>query len=143
MTYTSDLLDGVARLLDAEGVGAYRPDGIYTAGDTAIVIADMPPAPDRVICLSAYPVEDSPALTDTVTGVQVRTRAGPDPRAVADLDDQALDVLNGSGPHHFGAARVQLIYRQSAADIGADQLGRRERSSNYYAHANRAGRHLE
>ncbi|MFD7508121.1 minor capsid protein [Streptomyces sp. NPDC059853] len=143
MTYTSDLLDGVARLLDAEGVGTYRPDGIYAAVDTAIVIADMPPDPDRVICLSAYPVEDSPALTDTVTGVQVRTRASTDPRAVVDLDDQALDVLGGSGPHAWGAARVQLIYRQSAADIGADQLGRRERASNFYALAHRAGRHLE
>ncbi|MFH8345014.1 minor capsid protein [Streptomyces sp. NPDC018045] len=143
MSYTVDLLDGLARLLDAADVGTYRPDGVYAADETAITIAATPPAPDRVICLSAYPVEESTALTDTTTGIQVRTRAGPDPREVDALDDQVLDVLHGSGPHHWGAAYVQLIYRNSAAPIGADSSGRAERSSNYYARAHRAARHLE
>ncbi|WP_244409203.1 minor capsid protein [Streptomyces albofaciens] len=98
MSYTVDLLDGLARLLDTAGVGTYRPDGVYAAGETAITIAATPPVPDRVICLSAYPVEESAALTDTTTGIQVRTRAGPDPREVDALDDQVLDVLHGSGP---------------------------------------------
>ncbi|AJC60140.1 MULTISPECIES: minor capsid protein [Streptomyces] len=143
MSYTADLLDGLARLLDSAGVGTYRPDGLYGPGDTAITVATMPPAPDRVICLSAYPVTDSPALTDTTTGIQIRTRAGPDPREVDVLDDAVLDVLHGSGPHTWGAARVQLLYRVSAAPIGADSAGRMERSSNYYARAHRAARHLE
>ncbi|TBO59009.1 hypothetical protein EYS09_14285 [Streptomyces kasugaensis] len=144
MTYTVDLLDGLARLLHSAGLGTYRPDGVYGPGDTAITIAAMPPAPDRAICLSAYPVTDSPVLTDTTTGLQVRTRAGPDPRTVDALDDQVHAVLHGSGPHTFGAVPVQLIYRASAAPIGADSAGRMERSSNYYARAHRTGaQHLE
>ncbi|WP_053913661.1 minor capsid protein [Streptomyces sp. TP-A0875] len=144
MSYTSDLLDGVARLLAEAGVGTYRPDGVYGPDDTAITIATVPPTPDRVICLTDYPVEDSAALTDTITGVQVRTRAGPDPREVADLDDAAHDVLQGSGPHPWGDAYVSLIYRTSAAPLGPDANGRHERTANYYARGNRRGSpHLE
>ncbi|MEU3710488.1 minor capsid protein [Streptomyces catenulae] len=143
MSYTVDLLDGLARLLDAAGVGCYRPDGVYIAGETAITIAATPPVPDRVICLSAYPVLDSPALTDTTTGIQVRTRAGADPREVDALDDAVFDALHASGPFLFGSVRVQLISRASASPIGADTSGRMERSANYHLRAHRAHPRLE
>ncbi|WP_369377661.1 minor capsid protein [Streptomyces sp. cg36] len=143
MTYTVDLLDGLALLLAEHGLGVYRPDGVYAPGETAITIAATPPAPDRVICLSAYPVTESPVLTDTTTGVQVRTRTSSDPREVDALDDQVHALLHGSGPHTFGAVPVQLVYRVSAAPIGADASGRWERTSNYYARAHRAGPNLE
>ncbi|MFI9066290.1 minor capsid protein [Streptomyces sp. NPDC053429] len=143
MTYTVDLLDGLARLLHSAGVGIYRPDGVYAAGETAITIAALPPVPDRVICLAAYPVTDSPVLTDTTTGIQARTRAGVDPREVDALDDQVHEVLHGSGPHRFGGVPVQLVFRVSAAPIGADSAGRWERTANYYARAHRAHPNLE
>lgn len=143
MTYTVDLLDGLARLLHSAGVGIYRTDGPYAADETAITIAALPPAPDHCICLAAYPVADSSVLTDTTTGIQVRTRAGADPREVDALDDQVHELLQGSGPHRFGAVPVQLVYRVSAASIGADSAGRWERTSNYYARAHRSAPHLE
>ncbi|CAM5608716.1 hypothetical protein GCM10010329_17350 [Streptomyces spiroverticillatus] len=143
MSYTVDLLDGLARLLHSAGVGIYRPDGTYAAGETAITIAALPPFPDRVICLAAYPVTDSPVLTDTTTGIQVRTRASSDPRDVDALDDEVLDVLHASGPHVFGAVPVPLIFRVSAAPIGADTSGRWERTANFHARAHRASPHLE
>ncbi|MFC5720371.1 minor capsid protein [Streptomyces gamaensis] len=143
MSYTVDLLDGLARMLDAVGVGTYRPDGMYVEGETAITIAAMPPAPDRALCLSAYVVADSSVLTDTTTGVQVRTRAGADPREVDTLDDLVFSVLQSAGPHLFGVVRVQLITRVSGAPIGADSAGRMERTSNYRIRAHRAHPHLE
>ncbi|MGW3511178.1 minor capsid protein [Streptomyces sp. NPDC000994] len=144
MSYTSDLLDGIARHLAAAGVGTYRPDGVYGPDETAITIATVPPTPDRIICLTDYPVEDSAALTDTTTGVQVRTRAGTDPREVADLDDAAHNVLQGTGPHPWGDAHVSLVYRASATPLGQDANGRHERTANYYCRANRRGaEHLE
>ena len=143
VSYTADLLDGLARLLAEQNVGTYRPDGRYAPGETALTIAAVPPAPDRVICLTAYPVQDSPALTDCLTGIQVRTRAGTDPREVDVLDDAAFDVLHGAGPHTWGAARVQLLYRTASAPIGADDAGRMERTSTYFVRAHRAARHLE
>ncbi|QHF97931.1 hypothetical protein DEH18_33430 [Streptomyces sp. NHF165] len=143
MPYTVDLLDGLARLLADAGVGTYRPDGAYREDETALTIGVMPPAPERVVCLAAYPVEDSAVLTDCTTGIQVRTRAGADPREVDALDDSAHDVLHGSGPHTWGTARLQLIYRTASAPIGADDAGRMERSATYYARAHRAAPHLE
>ncbi|OAR21908.1 hypothetical protein A8W25_28130 [Streptomyces sp. ERV7] len=143
MTYTVDLLDGLARLLAEQGLGTYRPDGLYAPDETAITIAATPPAPDRLICLAAYPVAESSLLTDTTTGIQVRTRASADPREVDALDDQLFALLHGAGPFRFGAVPVQLLYRVSAAPIGADSSGRWERTANYYARAHRATPHLE
>ncbi|MFD4483358.1 minor capsid protein, partial [Streptomyces sp. NPDC058471] len=110
------------------------------------VVEEQPglsPSPDRCICLSAYPVTDSPVLTDTTTDVQVCTRASSDPREVDALDDAVREALHGSGPHRFGAAQVQLVFRVSAAPIGADSAGRWERTSNFYVRAHRAAPHLE
>ncbi|WP_439676000.1 minor capsid protein [Embleya sp. MST-111070] len=143
MTYTRDLLDGLARLLAAAGVATYRPDGVYTPGETAITIGNAAPAPDRLLVLAAYPITDDPWLTDTVTGVQVRARAGPDPRDVEQLADDAYDVLHGAGPLLLGAVRVQLITRASGAQIGADASGRMERTDNYRARTHRASPRLE
>lgn len=142
MSYTGDLLDGLAQYLAAAGVGVYRADGVFAATDTAIVVGVMPSAPDRVVCLTAYPVTDDAALTDTTTGVQVRTRTGPDPRTTDALDDAAFDVLQGASLLAFGAAQVRLITRVSGAPMGADAAGRIERSSNYYVRANRPALHL-
>ncbi|WP_282792088.1 minor capsid protein [Streptomyces sp. CC224B] len=143
MTFLPDVVDGLARLLDAQSVGTYRPDGLYAAGETAITDTVMPEAPDRVIVLTAYAVEESAALTDTVLAVQVRTRAGPDPREVAALDDAVFAVLQGLGRHTFGAAHVTFVYRFSSASFGADANGRQERTSNYRVRGHRSHPRLE
>ncbi|MCX4672405.1 minor capsid protein [Streptomyces sp. NBC_01381] len=143
MSFLSEIVDGLARLLDERAVGVYRPDGIYAAGETAITDTVMPDGPDRAIVLTAYPVTESAALTDTVLAVQVRTRAGPDPREVGALDDDVFAVLHASGRHTFGTARITLIYRFSSGSLGADANGRQERTSNYRLRANRPHPGLE
>ncbi|MEU5343005.1 minor capsid protein [Streptomyces sp. NPDC050597] len=143
MSFTRDLVDGLAQLLAANGVGAYRPDGVYAAGETAITDTALPPSPDRAVVLTAYMPEESPNLADCTVMVQVRTRAGPDPREVADLDDAAHTVLHASGRHTFGSVRVQFIRRISAAVLGPDGQGRHERTSNYRIGALQAHPNLE
>jgi hypothetical protein len=143
VSFLVDVVDGLARLLDAAEVAAYRPDGVYGAGETAITDTVMPAAPDRAVVLTAYDTATSQNLTDTTVLVQARTRAGPDPREVAALDDAVFEVLHNSGPFLFGTARVVLITRQSAAPLGADSLGRFERTSNYALRAHRPHPRLE
>ncbi|MEV0115371.1 minor capsid protein [Streptomyces sp. NPDC050844] len=75
--------------------------------------------------------------------VQVRTRAGLDPREVNALDDDVFNTLHASGRHIFGAAHVSLIYRFSSGSLGADANGRQERTSNYRLRANRPHPGLE
>lgn len=135
--WTSDLLHGLAELLATTGVGAWRPTGVYTADETAITIGAMPPEPEQVICLASYPVTDMVGLADVTVGVQVRTRAGPDPRDVQDLDEAVYDQLHGLTQTTFGAAHVVQCYRRSSAALGQarDGTDRWERVSNYYLDA--------
>lgn len=131
MGYTSDLVLGLAELLDAEGVGVYREDTPYGPDDTAIVQRSMPDAPDRAVCLTPYPVDDD-VTTDAVTGVQVRYRAGVDPNDVLDLGDAILAVLHNRRGYQLRSVRVAVSWRQSEALLGQDAHGRDERTSNFY-----------
>jgi hypothetical protein len=143
VSFLIEIVDGLAKLLDAAEVATYRPDGVYETGETAITDTVMPDSPDRAVVLTAYDTANSQNLTDTTVFVQARTRAGPDPREVAALDDALFEVLHNSGPFLFGTARVVLITRQSAAPLGADALGRFERTSNYTVRAHRPHPRLE
>ncbi|MGW2292721.1 minor capsid protein [Streptomyces phaeochromogenes] len=131
MTFLSDIVDGLAQLLDAAGVAVYRPDGVYASDETAITDTVMPDSPNCAVVLTAYDTANDPALTDCTVFVQVRTRAGPDPREVADLDEAAFTVLHGLRRQQFGSARVVLLTRANSAPLGADSVGRFERTSNY------------
>jgi hypothetical protein len=132
-----DLVDGLATLLAEAGVATYRPTGIYSAGETAITDTVMPDSPDRAVVLTAYDTADSADLTDCTVFLQVRTRAGADPREVAALDEAAFAVLHGLRDHQFSASHVALITRANTAPLGVDSLGRHERTSNYTARAQR------
>lgn len=143
MSAVAEVVDGLARLLAEHQVAVYRPDGVYAAGETALTDTVMPEQPDRVICLTVYAAEESPALTDTAFAVQVRTRAGTDPRETAALDEQVFAVLHGL--HHLALAtvRIMLVHRVSAASLGADPVGRFERTSNYRVRGHRPHPRLE
>ncbi|MDG4832429.1 minor capsid protein [Solwaraspora sp. WMMD1047] len=136
--WTSRLLTGLAELLDAAGVGDWRPSGAYAAGETAIVIRAVPQAPDRLITLAAYPVgQDYVGLADSVSGVQIRVRAGADPRDCDDLADAIYEALDGLTGVTWGGIPIVQVRRQSYTSLGTDTSGRWERSENYYIDAMR------
>lgn len=132
--YQTNLLTGVAELLAAASVGAWNPTGVYDGSDTAIVIKTIPETPDSVIALSAYPVSSDPALSDTVTGLQVLTRgAGQDPRPVDDLADLIFDQLQGLHDLTLSTGvRVVQSLHHGGGSLGQDDLHRWSRSDNYY-----------
>ena len=137
MSFLRDLVDGLARTLADTGVATYRPAGVYTTAETAITDTVMPDSPDRAVVLTAYDTTDDPALTDCTVAVQVRTRAGVDPREVADLDDAVFGVLHGLRDRQFGTAAVRFMRRDTSASMGRDAVGRFERTSNYSVRAQR------
>ncbi|MFJ4847537.1 minor capsid protein [Streptomyces sp. NPDC088733] len=141
MGYTSDLVAGLAQLLDDAGIGAYRPNGPpFTVGDTAIVLGNMPAAPDRVICLNPYPVEDT-GMPETITAVQFRIRCGADPTDVLDLADAVFDALDNRSRFTLGTVPVDLAWRFSQLPWGADTVGREELTANYYLRTIRSQTH--
>lgn len=139
--YTSSLLDGIGGLLQEAAVGVYSPDIVIGPSETGIFRGVVPDEPDRAIGLTAYPVEDTD-LTDTITGVQFRMRAGRDPNAIDDLADTVFDLFHNRQHYDCGAVRVALSWRQSQAWIGQDTHGRMELTSNFYFRAVRSGPYL-
>ncbi|HEY9409326.1 MAG TPA: minor capsid protein [Pseudonocardia sp.] len=131
MTWTRGLLYGVAELLDAAGVGVWRPDSPYQAGETGITIKAVPDQPGRLITLHGYDVAPAPGHSHGTRAVQVRCRGLVDPADVDDLADAIYDQLhNLTGT--IGDAPVALMWRQSTANLGPDEAGRWSRSENYY-----------
>ncbi|WP_405676914.1 minor capsid protein [Streptomyces sp. NBC_01511] len=136
MGYTSDFTAGLAALLDAEGLGTYRPDGVFGPSDTGITVAVVPEAPDRLICITPYPVEDT-GQTDVIEAVQIRMRTGRDPTALSDLADQVRDLLHGREGFYLRSVRIALAWRNSQIPMGQDVHGRLELAANYYLRATR------
>lgn len=139
MAFETDLLTGIADLLVAKSIGAWKPTGAYTSGETGIVLDLAPQDPDNIIALSDYVVSDDPSLSDSVIGVQVVTRwTGQDPRLVKDLDSRIFDVLHGM-PATDLATGVHIVscFRRSGVSLGQDASTRWSRSSNYYVTVHR------
>lgn len=134
MSWTTDLIDGMARHLAAAGVGVYRDSGVYEAEEVAITDTALPLV-DRAVVLTAYDTQDSDRVPDVTVMVQVRCRGRQDPRECAALDDAVYEALHGLLTQHWGAATVLLIRRDSAAVLGPDSQGRHERTSNYIVRA--------
>ena len=143
MSFTGNLLKGVATYLAAGGVGVYQPNGTYPAGtDSAIFLGDMPGSPDRLIVLTAYPVDDAPALSDSTVGLQVRTRGVPSSAGSVDtLDDAVFDRLHGVHGLTVGGVRIVQAHRRSGASMGIDGNRRHGRTSNYYLTVHRPSQH--
>lgn len=141
-SYTTDLVEGAALLLVSAGLGVYRPAGPqYTADETGIVIASMPDGPDRVICLTPYTVDDD-VTTDAITGLQVRMRAGTDPRDLMALSDGVFDLLHNRRGYELGQVYVAVSWRASEVLLGQDAHQRDERTSNFYLRTTRTSPHL-
>lgn len=142
MSFTSDLLTGVAEYLAAEGIGEYRPDGsVFPTDATAIVDRTMPQSPARVVALDSYSVSDDPNLAQGTVGLHITTRAGGDPRDVEDLDDAIFDCLHGATNLDLNGVLVQQVYRQSNAPLGQDGNRRWQSTSNFYLDVHRPSRH--
>jgi hypothetical protein len=139
--WTNDLMTGLGELLAAAGVGQWNPDGVYADGDIGITVGVLPQTPEQVICLTPYPVDDRPGMVDVTVGMQIRCRGTADPRVVQDLADAVYDALHGATPGTVHGIQVAQVFWQSGAPLGADQLGRWERSENYYAQASRPNLH--
>lgn len=141
MSYTNDLLNGLATLLDDAAIGVFRPDGVIETGETGLFRSVMPDQPDRAIAINDYPVADDDT-TNAITGVQFRMRAGRDPDAIGDMADAVFNALHNRRHYEVGGIHVALSWRQSQAWIGQDVHGRMELTSNFYFRTVRSGAYL-
>lgn len=127
----ADLLDGLARYLDGLGLMEYDPDGV--TGN--VFIETMPSRPDRAVSLTIYGGPESDALLgwDEVS-VQVRTRAGTDPRTSRQWCTDIRGALHGLTDTLLpGGLFVSSCIAMQAAPIyiAADSNGRHEHTCNF------------
>jgi hypothetical protein len=142
MPWTTDLLAGVAQYLEDHGVGTWQASGAYAPGASVpIFITASPGTPDRIIILTAYPVSDNGTLSDSVQGVQIRTRGTKDPRTVEEIADGVFDALHGLGSVNLGGVWLVHCYRSSGTPLPPDSNGRYERTDNYYLQVARPSEH--
>lgn len=144
MSWTGELLRGLADYLADGGVGVWQPSGAYPAATVgAIFLQDVPSSPHQLIVLTDYPVSDDPSLSDSTVGLQVRTRGLPgNPSSTDDLDDAVFDQLHGlHGVDLSTGLRVSQCFRRSGTRLGVDGNRRHERSSNYLVTAHRPSSH--
>lgn len=130
--WTSQFLAGLAQYLHDNGIGVYRPTGAYTAGEIAITLQDIPPEPDRLITVSAYPVPSPAGMQDVTVGVQFRLRGTTDPFVCQDIYDAIYELLDGAANITLGDIKVSDVSWRSHAPLGKDANLRWEASTNFY-----------
>ena len=135
MSTTTDLMEGVAALLDAAGLGTWDPTGYEPGTPTPIYLRTFPhTAPSRAIKVAHYPLTAFGWETDSLEGVQVVCRApGPDPTPCDGLADQIRQALHDLQHVAMGGTHVSLLTWQSGANLGQDANGRWETSANFHA----------
>lgn len=139
MSTDLDVAEGIAQLLAAASIGAYRTDGsVFLPADVAIVLGEPPETPNAAIGITPYPISDSAIGTDGTLGIQIMFRSADlDPRPVWTMRDATFDLLNGRTNVTLNGHFISQIWRQISAPLGRDQIGRYEHADSYYLNANR------
>jgi hypothetical protein len=133
MSFTTDLLVGIAQMIADSSIADYNATGIYTATQTGIVFKVLPPSPDRAVILTAVPMTDMATIPLGLMMVQVRTRGLPNqPLDVDDLGDAIFDLLHGVTDKSFGSCHAVQILRKSSIPMGQDPAKRWERVDHFY-----------
>lgn len=133
MSAMRDLAVGFATTLSGSGVGVFSPTGAYAPTDTAIVFKDMPPAPDRMIVLTAVPLTDAEVIPLGKVLVQVKMRGAPNNSLdVDDLGDAVFDLMHGATNLVFGSTHAIQVFRNSSVPMGIDSARRWLRTDHYY-----------
>lgn len=126
MSTTSDLLNGIASDLDAQGIANLDP----TAGN--VFFKELPPAPDNAVALTAYSSTDEPKVAASSVRVQFWFRGDVDNSlSCDDTADATFEFFQGREDFTYGSVHVVQALRISSIQLGADPQRRHERSDNY------------
>lgn len=133
MSFTSDLLTGLATYLAGAGIGVtYRPTTPYLAAETGVFFGLYPTAPDRCVALTAYATQDQAKIALSKIRVEVALRgASNNSLDVDNLGDSVFNALQGLEHQQWGTAHVVQALRVISAATGVDDSKRSTRSDSY------------
>ncbi|MEV5086878.1 minor capsid protein [Streptomyces griseoincarnatus] len=124
----ADIVDGIARYLDALGLLDYDPTG--TQGDT--FVGTMPGAPGEAVALTFYGDGTTEARDDAETGrLQIRVRGTADPRTSERRCRDIRDALHGLADTVLpDGTHLVLATAPLPSPMGVDANGRHEHVTN-------------
>ncbi|UCR89248.1 minor capsid protein [Mycetocola spongiae] len=129
MSTSTDLLEGLARLVHAGGAFVFRPEGVYLPGEAPITFGSLHGSASPALCLTEYtPAESRTRAAHAL--IQARVRA-PSYLAGVRLGDELRGLLHDLSYLSLGAVRVSKITRISTAHLGPDSSGRHEWAHNF------------
>lgn len=130
MSFTEDLVAGLAEWLDNAGAGTWNPDDAGTIYD-----GPLPDEADNGIGLTPYNLTADSDVSDVVQPVQLYLRG--DPTWVKQTADLIFDEWHGQVERTVAGIRCALIALHSDVPLGIDDRGRTQRALNYDIHAHR------
>lgn len=136
MSFTTDLANGVAEYLAANGIGTWDPDAI---GTSTLVRGPLPSELAAGVGITPYNLQPDHSLSDVVQPVQLLIRGDLD--FVDDTADAIFDVFEGAVNLTLNGIRVPAVTLYSDVRMGVDGNGRHERALNYYLAAMRPSAH--
>lgn len=144
MSWTDDLIDGLAQFLADQGIGTWSPGVVPDPAATSpvIVYGAVPDKPDVAIGLTPYLLQADPNDEAVTQPVQIWVRGTTDIRSVTAIADAVYQSLHGRAGLVFGSTIVDLAYLKSEVPIGIDGNRRRMQSLNYYFQTDRANASL-
>ncbi|PRA13357.1 hypothetical protein CQ010_01540 [Arthrobacter sp. MYb211] len=136
MSFTVELLKGIARMLADNSIGEWSddPQFVYTGALPAITLKRVPADPDVAIVLSAYGGPDHEYLPMGDVNVQIRVRGARNaPTGPEETLDAIFDLLHNARYVALvpGIAPVSRIHRKSTVPMGVDGNNRWEVADNY------------
>lgn len=140
--YTSQLMLGLAKLLVEHGVGVYREDADYAAGERGIYFDYSPPmpttTPQESITITPYLPQSGPLAIEH-TSVQLRYRhVNRSALWVRDFLDDVLALFPKQGVMEIGGHTFDRIYQRSSTTWGEpDRPGVLESTQNFAFRGNR------
>jgi hypothetical protein len=127
----TDMVRGLAQVLHDAGVGDWSPGAASTA-EWPIALVSTPPNAEKSITLTMYASDRKPSLVNVLTAVNVRVRGDKAPATSSGKAAEIYAALQGLRGVLPNGARVTQVFWASETQIGPDQSGRYERSTNYY-----------
>lgn len=132
MITTADLVGGLARWLDDEGLADYKTDEPYLKSDRAVTVKRFPASPDIAVAIYPYGTGDATLVPGSTFDVQLRFRGPAGDRLFADRwADEVAAKLHWKHQFLLGDVHVQRSQRVLAVPLGADDNGREERADSY------------
>lgn len=128
-----DVITGLGALLNTSGVGTWDASGAAVTTGTVITAEFMPPAPDRAVVLTTFPLTQVAGSPTARWILQVRTRGLPNQVLDSvDLADAVKTQLDGLTGLTWGSTTVTQVIFYTSFPVGVDDSVRYEHVTKYY-----------